>query len=783
MITLDTETCGFHGPIVLLQWAEDQGDVNILDVWRVPAKQVLETIEMIANEVVVGFNLAFDWFHLCQMYTTLQVYLDRWPTMADHMIQPDMYAECEPLGRDLGCLKPKGACDVMLSARNTKHQSLMDRKSIYIRNIPDDLVEVVREELNTRLPFKPIYFERAQRRESVWQVQEAKREGFKNLYVRFAPSTRLKALAKDALDLDDPPLLSSFTLPRAPLELGFAPYALALQRVEKWKGKGKKWFKTGQWRGAWPSVIEDHIQYWGFFEPVRKYARDDVIYTRILAEEFGLFDVDASLACMVGAVRWRGFKVDLDQIKELRERATKIKGSIPTYSGAVMRWLEQAMDETEALGLPESTDKKALLEIMEWDKGYEALEEINKSNIDVFERQKRLESIEWESEVSRRAMQVYEARHAEKEIELYTKLEIAGRFHASFKVLGALSSRMAGGDGLNAHGIKKAKYVRKAFPLAFEDFQLSGGDFAAFEVSIADAVYQDPKLHEILTGKTECTFCEGVGCKKCNETGEEEIKVHAVFGTHFFPGKTYQDIRRSDGQVPDYYTVCKSGFFAWLFAGTEYTFEQNLGIPREQARKGIKSFEASYPEVLRKRTEAMTKYAPISQPEGIGTKPQWSEHETGVKTLLGFERRFDLELQVIKVLFELVEDPPEKWDIEGSVYRRDRKQTKLGALRSALLGAAFAIQGKMARVGINHPIQGTGAQITKIIQNRLWALQPSGYHPWVVIPMNSHDEIMVPNTCPKQVSEVVQETVKEYRSIVPLLKMDWQEVMSTWADK
>jgi len=781
-ITLDTETCGLHGPIVLLQWAQDDGPVQMLETWREPAQKVLETLEFLTTDRIIGFNLTFDWFHICQMYTTLKVYLDRWPTMKDHNIDPEMYAECEPLGRDLDCLKPPGACDVMISARNTKHQTLMDRKNIYIRNIPDALVDEVQQEMNRRLPFKPIYFARAKRMDTIWHVQESKREGFKNLYVRFAPSTKLKALASDALGIDTTEL-GMLDPPRSPLELGYAPFAKALQNMNRWKGSGKKWFKATEWRGSWVDRLEDFISYWGFYPPARKYAEDDVIYTRILAEEFGLFDDDATLACMVGAVRWRGFKVDLDQIQALRERAIKVRGSIPTDSRACMRWLAASMDETEALGLPECTDKAALLEIMQWDPGYEQLEEINKSKIGVDKRIELLATVEWEEEVSKRAHLILEARHAMKEIELYDKLLIAGRFHASFKVLGTLSSRMSGADGLNAQGIKKAKYVRKAFPLAFDGFTLSGGDFASFEVSIADAVYNDPKLHEILTGKTTCAFCEGEGCDRCDDTGEESIKVHAVFGTHFFPGKTYQDIRRSDGQVPDYYTISKSGFFAWLFAGTEHTLHQNLGIPRDIGREGIKSFEKSYPKVLEKRSEAMTKYAPIKQPDGLGTKPIWGEHEKAVSTLLGFSRRFDLELQVLKTLFDIVENPPPHWNKEGYIYRNERQQTILGAARSALLGAAFAIQGKMSRVAINQPIQGTGAQITKIVQRRLWDLQPPGYHPWVVIPMNIHDELMVPTTDPEAVALVVQSTVKEYTSVVPLLKMDWHEKLETWADK
>src|SRR5262249_20295005 len=89
---------------------------------------------------------------------------------------------------------------------------------------------------------------------------------------------------------------------------------------------------------------------------------------------------------------------------------------------------------------------------------------------------------------SRRAQEVLDARMAEKEIELYDKLIQAGRFHASFKIIGTLSSRMAGADKLNPQGVKKTKEVRKRFPLAPDGYQLCGGDFQSFEVVLADAV-------------------------------------------------------------------------------------------------------------------------------------------------------------------------------------------------------------------------------------------------------------------------------------------------------
>ena len=67
-----------------------------------------------------------------------------------------------------------------------------------------------------------------------------------------------------------------------------------------------------------------------------------------------------------------------------------------------------------------------------------------------------------------RAKEILAVKFAAKEIELYDKLLLAGKFHASFIVIGALSSRMAGADGLNAQGIKHTNEVRQMFPLAWD---------------------------------------------------------------------------------------------------------------------------------------------------------------------------------------------------------------------------------------------------------------------------------------------------------------------------
>ena len=793
-LVVDTETCGLHGPIVLIQWAELGSDkVNLHEVWRSSIDDTIALIDDIAENCIIGFNLAFDWFHLCQMYTTLLEYKERFPTWPEE-VPPDyeLYAQCEMAARDRGCLKPLSACDIMLVAQQTHYQSLMDRKDIYIRRVPTQIADQVAAELNKRLPFKPIYFDRRKTKGlPVWQVKQSKKEGFKDIYVAFRPSSRLKALVKDAFNMkSDPLLISDLGLPanKLPLELGYAPFALALQKLPEWKGKRKAAF-VDKWKGAWPEVIDDHVIHWGFNKLARRYAADDVKYTMQLYQYFGEpepGDDDSILACMVGAVRWHGFNVDLKKIVKLREIAVDTMKKTPIAADPCRRWLAEVMDPIQAATL-ESTDR-------------EALEELKKETDP--------DECAWcEGEgcamcpphpVAERAQAILDARHAKKEIELYDKMLIAGRLHASLRVIGTLSSRMAGADGLNVHGIKRTKTVRECFPLAFDGYDLNGGDFDAFEICIADAYYDDPTLRAELQSEVDCVFCSGTGvandpkhaddngvCKQCDGTGKEPKKIHAIFGTHIFPGWTYERIRLTEKTDDDKYTTSKSGVFTWLFAGTEYSFQKRLGIPSKQAAAGLASFNAAFPKVGEKRGQAMIDFQPMHQPKGRRTEILWRDHKTSVSTMLGFERRFDLEFQVVRGLYDLAQDPPPEWRTNDSCVRFEDAQTVGGAAQSALYGAAFSLQGRIARAAINTPIQGTGAQITKRLQRNIFDLQPVGYNEWRVLPLNVHDEIMVV-TKPEftlQVTGVAVATVNELKSIVPLLSITWKEKMKSWAEK
>lgn len=785
MIYYDTETCGFHGPAVLLQYADGiNGDIELYNIWKNPISETLELIEWMMShpEGLCGFNLSFDHFKLCQIYTTLQIVA----TKVGHDAIPEdhieLYALSEKDARFGLCLKPITALDLMLHARKGPYQSTMNRGAIRIRRVPIALAKELAKELTKRIPLKDLYFAKKKNKKERWKVYDIKDDlgaiipDFQDVVLKFSPTSALKALAGDALGIDVDRILLFTEVevdPKLrPVEYGYAPFALAVGDPSDWKG-------------AWPDVIHHHISHWAYNKPARRYAKDDVRYLQLLHAYFDHpepGDDDSILACMVGAVRWRGFSIDTARIGVLRNKDEKFLSQIPfNYNSVavVRRYLEQKLDDTTKVIVGTSTKKIILEDLARWTEEdvCEDCKGMGETLIGGAQAgSKPISCSKCNGEglvagnvphpVAERARLILDARSAKKRIETFDKLLLAGRFHADMNVIGALSSRMSGGGGLNAQGINKEGEIRECFSLADGVLVLWGGDFDGFEVVLMDAAYGDPKLREeLMSGK----------------------KIHALFGTHFFPDKTYEEILATkmlpEGQ--NLYSRSKNGVFAIAYGGEVYTLMNRVGVSEAAATEGYHSWVTRYKVWGEERQKIFDKFCSMRQPGGIGTKVEWHEPAPYVESLFGFRRYFTLENLIVKTLFQLAEDTPKEWtQMKIKVVRRDRVQSVAGATRSALFGAAFQVQASNMRAAGNHVIQSAGATLTKELQRRIWDVQPAGVNHWRVQPLNIHDEIMAP-THPQyvdQVTEVQKRFIEERRKQVPLLAMGWERLQS-WGEK
>ena len=762
LLYLDTETCGFHGLIVLIQYASGNGEIKLYDVWFHTFQETIELIEWITTQRVVGFNLAFDWFHICKLYTTWLEYIGRGGDPDALPVDSDYshLAACEEAARRVNvCVKPRDALDLMLYARKGPYQSLMARDDIRIKRVPRIMAQRLREELENRIQLDGIYFNKRSDKEAPnWNIYDCKTvdgdpdPDFQDVVLKFHPDGALKSLAKHLLKAEDILTMGDVEVDKKyrPEEVGYAPFAMAIGR-------------PGRWKWSWPDVIKFHIDHWRYNQRARKYATDDIIYTRGLHQhdmfaDAEIGDDDSVLACMVGAVRWRGFAVDLERVKKQRDDAVKRSTTAPTDHGACKRWLAEVMDAVEFTIIKQRGTGKVILEEiggkLDEETGVYLNQWTNEDGTD--------------HKASIRARAIFDSRRAQKEVELYDKLLLAGRFHASFVVIGTLSTRMAGSDGLNPQGIISSKFVRECFILSDgDDYQLDGGDFDSFEVCISAAVYKDEGLeNDIKSGK----------------------KIHALLAQAIYPEQDYDSVMASKGSKSgkDYYTDGKRAVFGLNYGGDANTLVKRLGISKANAENAFQRFEARYPGVKRARQRIIDMFCSMRQPGGIGSRVEWHEPAEKIESLLGFPRYFNLENQICKALYDLGNHPPKPWtEVRIKVVRRDREQTAAGACRSALFGAAFALQGAAMRAAANHIIQSTGAGTTKRVERRIWDHQPVGVHCFVVVPMNVHDEIMTVTEKSRsdEVKLTVDKTVAEFKPIIPLIRMDYCQGLKSWASK
>ena len=429
---------------------------------------------------------------------------------------------------------------------------------------------------------------------------------------------------------------------------------------------------------AWPGVIGKHIEHWATRPDAREYANDDIVYTRALDHHFGdppPGDDDSILACMVPVVRWHGFQIDIPGMKGLLARAQAVVDNAPVNinkPGEVRGYVTAAMDETEGIILEASTKKANLEAIREWEV---AEDEPCTKCVEQTDPQCPRCGGTGVMRVGRHPAalrgKILDVKIAAKEVELYQKLLLAGKFHASFVVIGTLSSRMAGADGLNPQGIKHTKDVRRMFPLSWDGYILCGGDFDSFEVTLADAVYNDPSLRAAL--------CSGK-------------KIHALFGMEMYPAKTTKTLGLGRHRVQHVYEGQAGRLRHDLRRRLEHPGGK-FGLSPEVAQRAEEGFFRKFPGIPKARQKTFDAFCSMKQPGGLGSAVVWADPAKSSNPSWGSAATSAWKTRFARRSFDLARKPPKNWaGVKVKVVRRDRVQTAGGAVSSALYGALFAMQ-------------------------------------------------------------------------------------------
>jgi hypothetical protein len=766
-VPLDTETMGLCGPPILLQFRRAPNKpVELYNVWKHRVGETLELLEYLVWQNLLIYNATFDLFMLVKLLTLFSLIRDEHG--ADCVPEtlfsnPRRLGEMEKAARDYDLtIRPKGILDLMLVAKKDKFARGMKRDGIYIKRIPQPIAGILCSYLNQHVRFERFLFSGMANPDGPqWKVLQSKDhddkpiEGFFDVAVNFMASFSLKNIASEMGIVDEAKKFKDIQpdYMMMPAELTFAPFALAFENIkgeEQW-AYVKRWLERkektkrindklsepyfGTWLHKGPALIE----FWETNGPAREYAVDDVVYLEKIYEQWGgdFDDLDSALTGCVAAARWKGFAVDLEGLKGLETENLEKMRALPFFEKTrdCHRYLTEAMDVLEKASFGGSTDDATLESLVA--KG---------------------------GEVGRRAQQIMDARYAKKEMELCWKLSIMERMMPSFNVVGALSGRMSGADGFNAHGVKRDKHVRSKFPLAFPGEALAVYDYSSMEPGIYATVTKDEKLIEDLkTGK----------------------KIGGLFGTKMFPPMTYEEIMKDKGKYSD----SKSGFLSQIYGGNYHTLMEKWNLTEEVAKAAFDDFLADYPGAAQDRAQTQHDFTPMKIDEDGTGFFGWFGYKPYAESLFGYKRRFDeVEFPAAEALFKLATNLPQEIKaLEGEYIRNKKKgvQSPSGLVMSALYGAIASLQSAVVRQAGNHKIQSTGSFLCKIFQLKLWELQPVGIHPWVSRVQQVHDENAVvfrPGDEDKiiKVKDCVLET---YRKKVPLLDLEGDVNLDSWAEK
>lgn len=749
---MDTESCQFIGATILIQHTKSTNlsDIKLHDVFGSPAGLTCKLIEKLMDSRLVGFNLTHDFHHLNRTYNICKMY--------PYMMKPEedlsYWLEVEKTEEARKyCLLPKKAVDLMIMGQRSHFQAMIKQKPIRITKIPKLLAKPLIDELYKRIKLNSLYF--AGRKKGLeWKI--------KPLWAKGTPKAG-KEIGNEKDAIIDPELVN--------IELPFKPKRglkdviehILKKKVIHFEPKAQKyreffWYPTS---GYWIDVFHDWLNMWRHDRNQRVYAADDIRHLIDLDKFFKYPDEDfgSLLACMVGNLYWKGY--DINPKIALREKE-KAQSTVEVCREKVdfrspKKSLNFLLEKANPIFKQTITNTEA-----------EVLNRLARKNF---------------KNVSDRAQIILDGRHADKRLTLLNRLLEAGKLYAMFKVSGTGTNRMAGGtdesmegrsESINPQGIPHEKEFREIFTfMNHPAWTLSGGDAISFEVSIAAAVFGDDNLTKEIDPK------------------QNNKKFHAIFGS-FIYNKSYEEILETKNLegIQNLYDLAKTGVFAWFYGGTEHTIAENMNIDKEQVIKGLVEMEKTYPGIKRARERIWSLFEALTQPGGIGTQVQWREPEKKIKTFLGFERDFTVEVECMRAIFNLSQKMPQYLVELGKQIRVTRREDRgeqkgHGALMSALYGGAFQIQSKIMKIASNFVIQSPGGEMLKLLQYEIVnKYQPRGINEYNIITFNKHDELVCAHRrgLEDSLERTVNEFVLKYQKYVPLFEMDWNKNKRNWAE-
>ena len=300
-----------------------------------------------------------------------------------------------------------------------------------------------------------------------------------------------------------------------------------------------------------------------------------------------------------------------------------------------------------------------------------------------------------------------------------------GKIHTSFNRFGAKTGRFSSSDPVNMQNIpvktEDGIKIRKMF-VASPGYVLTGGDFSQQEPRVLTHISQDPIMLKAYA---------------------EDRDIYAMIGSYVFQ-VPYEDCLefRADGS---YYKEGASRrkkmkvlVLAKMYGNGDRAVAEDLGITLAEAKKLTKVFNDLIPGA-----------------EWAANYHRKMAHEKGyVKSVFGRKRRLpDAQLPAYEIYREKEPIDDEEYNYFCAQINKcwgKEKQKMIEDIRTSYGLKVVDNGGKIAdaeRQAMNHPMQGTGADVTKAAMVKLYRspiLKKLGYR--ILFPV--HDEII--GECPEE---------------------------------
>ncbi len=736
----DTETVGLQGNVKLIQYSVDTGPVIFIKLFRgwkqntLVKQQLYKFFELLdkPDTIYCGFNIQFD---LHKLYGLKHELMGYELTSNARPVKP---FKCKVLDLQVHAMLKSPLAPFAFNRSSTRSVAI-------VRRIPKVAQDYVAGKVLEKLkPLIPASYS------IKIGVHKDKNKDLVSLSFKVEGRLSLKKLMEE-YGIETIKLADVWPLPEKGTERPWHPYP--------------------------EPQVHDHIEHHCdivMSNPKSKfytYSKLDILYLKVLYEKLGRPEPDYNSSCChnLAYCRYFGFDVDKEALGKAEE-----------YYGNIVESIEKKI---AGVNLRSSTQRLALLK-----PHFPLLASTNKATL-----KKLSEDPSQGGQLAEAMLNYGPARQRLLQIKKVKEV-LTGKAHPDLRCMGTATNRMAGTGGFNWQGVggvdehevdidineldeipeelleawqqgEEGEFNRKEkVGLRHAILTPCVGDWSSFEVRIAASVYQDKQLQEDLKNGVDLHTMGTVSF-------HPEYKNSGISYEQFKAG--YHDNLAWDKARKG----IKSVIFGSFYFCTAHSVANSLGILEGEAQKILDGLYTRYSgmKVYRKAIEDAFLTADVE----TWRKESVARMQRSLKDLTGFERRWDFEADVATALWELGHSQV-RTGKDGMVVRSAQKgrQTINGAVRSALLGSAIAIQAAVSRQAGNMKIQATGASLNKQLQARIWEEMK-------LPTLQIHDELFPPhhpNFDYDKYKEIVESFEQEASKIVPMLKFDFG-LTERWSDK